>query len=317
MELNLLYNNFLNNSNQTLCSKIVFKTGFCYFSNNKLSPGDVIYKYKNLLFKEEYFVPLILKNANIIPTLQNNLYNIDYDIKDINIDNIIESIFKKYNEIDKSVRDYTIYSDTNKIYYNKKNLKKIVHHFEYGDIINVFNLDGDDYIYILDEIDGFSQFNLCDKFNEHFYIEYKYVQTKGYMHYCNIMNDFDFRYLSLNASNNEFIDIFDSCIVPFYNKKKKEIGKISFTKNKILIFNEDKKWEKVKNKIIANFYGKDYCFSYYQKIFAENNIPFSILISTLEILDFKDFCIKKILVKELEVVKKSEIVNELHTEKVI
>ena len=165
MELNLLYNNFLNNSNQTLCSKIVFKTGFCYFSNNKLSPGDVIYKYKNLLFKEEYFVPLILKNANIIPTLQNNLYNIDYDIKDINIDNIIESIFKKYNEIDKSVRDYTIYSDTNKIYYNKKNLKKIVHHFEYGDIINVFNLDGDDYIYILDEIDGFSQFNLCDKFN--------------------------------------------------------------------------------------------------------------------------------------------------------
>ena len=286
-------------------------TKHCYLSGTSLDYKNGVINYKNEInLNICYFIPMLLKQMKNIIYIdyipdENNLevkkkvYYVDETFSKEDIDNAIDNIFKSYNEYDIKYRKYLVYLN-DKLYFSEKYFKEYAEIFEFGEPINIYNHDENDIQYIISETEKTKILEKCEMIDDEYYISYEMAQSRGYCYYAENQHKYLYRYISLNPSNTEFLDLDNKFIYPsFANNKPITNGKIKFNKNNIFI-KENKKYELLKDGVIPNQYGKINSFAYYEQIYRENNEPIKILISTLEVLDYSNYCIYKIVPKIIE-----------------
>lgn len=305
--LYMIYNTIYKKYEFKDCNKNrCLNTNHCYLSGNTLDNKIDIINYKNEInVIMDYFISMLLNKMKIIININYNkktektIYCLNETFNKKDIDNAIDCIFKSYNKYNEIYRKYLILSNK-KLYFSDKYFKKYAEIFEFGEPINIYNHDSNDIQYIIYENNNIKTLEKCEIINDEYYINYEMAQSRGYCYYAKNQHKYLYKYISLNPSNTEFIDLDNKYIYPSFNNNKPITdGKIKFNNNNIHI-KINKKYEKLKDDVIPNNYGKMNGFAYYEQIYRENNIPIKILISTLEVFDYSNYCIYKIVPKILE-----------------
>jgi len=210
-----------------------------------------------------------------------------------------------------------------KPYIKASNLKYIKKHFSHGDIVYT----GDNH-YILKNITKDSKkWKSCDysdEYDEHIFIPYEYIQSRGYTYYISQMAYFDIAPLPLDIMNNEVYDfhlnnidcnvdefVDDTMTSQYYldNQEKKEdikvdessdivsayFGELVIKEEKLYVHITEETTMELPSSDIAPHFIKAKGYTYYYNVAQECGYELMVLISPLEVLNLKTMELKRMV----------------------
>lgn len=306
------------------------KATYCNLSGEDIKNNEYI-RYET---GETYLIKYLEKYINFISksssnmSYEDNKINIEYNNILISFDLTFKKSFHSYvnHPYSNEVSKYLIYGtyseiENTKPYFKKNDLKSIKKYFKHGDIVST----GDQYFIMKNEKLKKRTWKKIDLyFDNSLFIDYNYVQSRGYLYYIGLRKFFDINVLPLDNKNDEMYniessylfesnsdqytdDILDEKCNTFldinedenkeYNDQKKllnrEYGKIIMKDNDFYIKFDDTNHIKIEENIARQFiYIRGHV--YYHNISQEFEKEWKCLISPFEVLNFYNGKINKI-----------------------
>lgn len=295
------------------------ETQYIQYQDGHIYKWDIFVEYINYIYS-------IYSSENITITECENTYILNISYYDLNIIlnfcKNFEKTFHSYisHPYHKELTQYLIYPIYKdlvdvKPYIKTSNLKYVKKYFSHGDLVYT----GDNH-YILKNVKKDSKkWKICDysdEYEDHIFIPYEYIQSRGYTYYIDQGKYFDIAPLPLDILNNEIYDfhikniicnvdefIDDSVTSQYYldNQEKEENIKVDESPDIVSAYfgelvikdgklhahiTEDNTMELPNNDIAPHFI-KAKGFTYYYNIAQECGYELMVLISPLEVLNLK------------------------------
>ena len=212
---------------------------------------------------------------------------------------------------------YPIYKDLADVkpYIKTSNLKYVKKYFSHGDIVYT----GDNHYILKNAKKDSKKWKLCDysdEYEEHIFIPFEYIQSRGYTYYIEQGKYFDIAPLPLDILNNEIYDfhlgniicnvdeyVDDAATSKYYmdtlDKEEKikvdespdivsaYFGELVIKDGKLHVHITDETTMELPNNDIAPHFIKSKGFTYYYNVAQDCGYELMVLISPLEVLNLK------------------------------